>query len=527
MPSNRRMKNLLRKKKRSRRLASSGVRPVLSVPEADGTSSQASQAVEPAGAERLNVGDLVPFNDDGELLISSDSDTVSAMEPPSMAEASEAEMSLTGTDESNASIIANAPSTPQLFAFEDEDAAEPQSPPCSPQSPTIVEDDASSDSDAVLSVPQTPRLGAKSLGYSQDVHLTLTHQEQDVFLLRVGGILFRVPARVAAKYPFWAAFAFMEQPPQGWSMPGVDPVIFVVLMDRVLATSELDGTEADLNLVKIFFAIALAEKWGMKEERNELRDAAYRYIVRRVLHSNPFLPDDESGVLDLSHFVYRSEELYRTWEAIQDYPVLQKILCESDLVGLYVRAIPQRFWVALTAHFKPEFSMLLHVAATVLTGRPEANFQHWWLRYFRMAGYLEADWLSCGERDEIFGPVGRQNEDPAAVQNWEEFQAARARGNALTAAFDAREGREQLAGPATPVTPANTDGDIYDATPRGSPSRCRRRSRVRFIHLPEVITPPQEGSRSQADIESSADDEVEDDEVEETDEAQEDGASSA
>ncbi|KAM0257319.1 hypothetical protein ACHAQJ_004406 [Trichoderma viride] len=336
----------------------------------------------------------------------------------------------------------------------------------------------------------------------------------EFFLVHVGGKAFRIPKRLLAKYPFWTSLTFLEQPSQGWSMPGINPDIFTVLIESIYSTSGLHGTEPGLNLVKICFAITLAWKWGMQPERRKLRDTVYRYIVRKVMHYNPYLPD-ERGILNHNHYVYRSEELYRTWELAIKYHYIHKIVTQHDLTALYRSVIPQDMWPALTAHFKPEFMALLEVSAAVRANSAETGFQDWWLRFYRLAGYLEANWLSPDAANRLFGPLHQdENGDSLPVQERAEFEAARARGNALMNAFEAQQGQEQplipttsnvpttLTAPTTPTTPTTPsvaeEENIYDASPRGSPSRRHSVGRrVRFAQLPEIITPPHERRLSQ------------------------------
>jgi hypothetical protein len=321
-------------------------------------------------------------------------------------------------------------------------------------------------------------------------------------------------------------------------MPGINSDIFTILIECVYSTSGLHGTEPELNLVKICFAITLAWRWGMTQERRKLRDTVYRYIVRKVMHYNPNLPD-ERGVLNHHHYIYRSEELYRTWELSQKYHAIHKILTQHDLIALYRSIIPQDIWPELTAHFKVEFTTLLEVSAAFRANSAEVGFQDWWLRFYRLAGYLEANWLSPDAANRLFGPIHRDgNGDSLPVHERAEFEAARARGSALMNAFEAQQAQEQAAAPttsaasnisvflntssvpttaavpatqavpATPATPTNPSAteevDIYDATPRSSPSSRRSGSRrVRFAQHPEIITPPHERYMSEMNAHSA------------------------
>ncbi|KAL7944234.1 hypothetical protein V8C42DRAFT_358447 [Trichoderma barbatum] len=348
---------------------------------------------------------------------------------------------------------------------------------------------------------------------NSDRHITGHWMAGEFLLIYVGGKSFRVPMRLLAKDPFWASLSFLEQPPQGWSMPGIDADNFAVLMECVYSTSGLQGTEGGLNLVKICFAYLLAWKWSMAEDRRKLRDTIYRYIVRKVLHHSPYHPRSQA-VLDVDHFVYRSEELYRTWELAQQHPCLQKILNQGDLVSLYAIVVPEDLWTALNAHFTYDFRMQIDIAAASRTGSDEVNFQNWWLRFFRLAGYTEASWLTTEAADRTFGPMHEDGDgQPIPMQDGREFAAARARSNALVNELEVRLDQEPT--PA-PTSPTDLDGDVdaegeviteedidaegdmiveedVDASPIEDPTpsrppQARQVTRVRFANEPEIFT---------------------------------------
>ncbi|KAL9489668.1 hypothetical protein ACSS6W_001945 [Trichoderma asperelloides] len=321
--------------------------------------------------------------------------------------------------------------------------------------------------------------------------------------IRVGGKSFRLPTQLLSEYPFWFALTVFEPPPQGWSIPDVNPEIFTILLECVYTICGLHGTESGLNLVKLCYAVNLAKRWGMIEDRKKLRDTAYRYIVRRVMHYDPNVPDD-CRALDHRHYTYRSEELYRTWELSRKHNSIQKMLTQHDLIALYCCIIPQDIWPTLTARFKQEFTMLLDISATARRNSAgvtaNADYRSWWHHYYRLAGFRDASWLSPDAQNRLFEPLGRDGND--ASRERAEFEAARARGSALVNALEAQQAQQQ------PVTPASLGipsvVEEVDAGFENNPPSAHRREnrRVHFAQLPEIIR----FSRQHSDIQTSAPD---------------------
>lgn len=302
-----------------------------------------------------------------------------------------------------------------------------------------------------------------------------------------------------SQYPFWSALTVFEPPSQGWSIPDVDSEIFTILIECVYTTFGLHGTESGLNLVKLCYAINLAKNWGMIQDRRKLRDTAYRYIVRRILHCNPNLPEDYHD-LDYSHHVYRSEELYRTWELSQKHTSIQKMVTPHDLIALYGSVIPQELWPTLTACFKHEFTLLLNISASARRNSAgvaaEVDYRRWWLHYYRLAGFRDASWLSLDAQNRLFEPL---NPDEAkSPQERAEFEAARARGSALVNAFEAHQSQEQqpvtLVTLVTPATPDAPSVEELDAAFENAPSSEHRHEtrRVHFAQFSQVIRFPRQ-----------------------------------
>ncbi|PTB79036.1 hypothetical protein M440DRAFT_1468032 [Trichoderma longibrachiatum ATCC 18648] len=275
-------------------------------------------------------------------------------------------------------------------------------------------------------------------------------------LVKVGGKSFRLPMRLLSKYAFWNALLYLEQPPQGWSMPGVEADIFVVLMECVYSTSGLQGTEDGLNLVKLCLAYLLAGRWNMAHDRRKLRDTAYRYVVRKMFFFNPHLAEDQRH-LHHGHFRYRSEELYRVWELVRRYPALEKILSQGDLVSLYTVMIHPSLWADLGEQFDPLFQELVDAELERRMSSDQSAFQSWFLRFFRLAGFSDFGWLSREAADRFFGPLHLDDDgNPVPLQFRTEFAASRARADALINEYQVRQDQGQ---PVVPDTPAYAEGD--------------------------------------------------------------------
>ncbi|KAL7921780.1 hypothetical protein ACQKWADRAFT_327393 [Trichoderma austrokoningii] len=333
----------------------------------------------------------------------------------------------------------------------------------------------------------------------------------EFLLIRVGGIQFRLPMHILSKYPFWSALTVFEPPPQGWSMPDINTEIFSVLIECVYSTCGLHGTENGLNLVKLCYAFDLARTWSMIKDRRKLRDTMYRYILRRILQYNPSRLED-SRQLNHNHHLYRSEELYRTWELAQMHDFISKMLTQHDLIALYCCIIPQDLWPVLTARFDSEFTLLLHVSASARRGlagvASGVDYRRWWLHYYRLAGFEDANWLSPEAHNHLFAPPNPEDDpdEDKSPQERAEFEATRARGNALVNAFEAQQAQQiqeqpvtpddpvTLAAPVTPTTsdiPATSNTqpvEVNDAPEHLPPPRSRPQTRrVRFAPSPQVI----------------------------------------
>lgn len=175
--------------------------------------------------------------------------------------------------------------------------------------------------------------------------------------------------------------------------PSLDASIFALVLEALLSPSGFHGTEPGLNLVRLALATSQALEWGMHREVDKLVATFRRYVARRLLFRNPHRPD-ASGAMDHNYFVYRSEEIFRAWRVLsRGSRELQGRLPPAEMVCLYGLAVPRDLWPALTAEFPDEFAGLIDFSARVRVVPEEVDFQDWWLRFFRLAGCLDLDWM--------------------------------------------------------------------------------------------------------------------------------------
>ncbi|KAM3507957.1 hypothetical protein MY10362_001460 [Beauveria mimosiformis] len=211
----------------------------------------------------------------------------------------------------------------------------------------------------------------------------------------VGGRTFFCPVHLLLRYPHWQLLLHLERPPHGWVLsPLIDASIFALVLETLVSPSGFSGAEPGLNLVKLALAARQAADWGMHREVSLLVASFRRYVARRVFYRNPHRPDTH-GVMDHHYFVHRSEEIFRAWRVLSAAPdALQRRLPPAELVCLYALAVPRDLWPALTAEFPDEFAALIDVSARIRVVPEEVDYHEWWLRFFRMAGCLDFDWMA-------------------------------------------------------------------------------------------------------------------------------------
>lgn len=221
------------------------------------------------------------------------------------------------------------------------------------------------------------------------------------------------------RYQFWRLLAGLERPATGWHLPNTDPNIFALVIECLVSASGFEGTEHGLNLVKLLVAAKQAIDWGMEREVTKFVATIRRYIARRLFFRNPHRPDLQ-GVMDHNYFVYRSEELYRAWKVVQSSRALQKFFVGAEFVSLYSLVVPLDIWPALTADFSDEFNQMIDFTSRLRVVPVEVTFHDWWLRFFRLAGYLDYEWM--GDVPSVLNMFFRQYEE-AARDAEEEAQA--------------------------------------------------------------------------------------------------------
>ncbi|ATY66179.1 hypothetical protein A9K55_001480 [Cordyceps militaris] len=211
----------------------------------------------------------------------------------------------------------------------------------------------------------------------------------------VGGRTFFCPVDLLLRYPHWQLLLSLERPAHGWVLSTtIDPAIFALVLEALISPAGFDGTEPGLSLVKLALAARQAHDWGMDREVFKLVASVRRFVARRVLYRNPHRPDAQ-GVMDHHYFVHRSEDIVRAWRvARRAPPALQACLAPAELVQLYALAVPRDLWPALTAEFCDEFAAQIDLAARLRVVPEEVDYHDWWLRWFRLAGCLDYDWIA-------------------------------------------------------------------------------------------------------------------------------------
>lgn len=206
------------------------------------------------------------------------------------------------------------------------------------------------------------------------------------------GTMFYVPIELVIDYEWWNNF-LMQPATNPRHVVDIDPHVFGFLLEVLVSPSGLQGTEPGMNLVTLTAAMAMSISFGMEREFDKLSATLKRYIVQRVLHRNPHLPDP-LGAMDHEYFVFRSEELYRAHCMISAHEGLAEVFNPVEIGTLYWLAIPRELWPALTADFDEDFSSSIDAIAQVEVGDPASRFSYLYKEAFRSAGYMTPGWAA-------------------------------------------------------------------------------------------------------------------------------------
>ncbi|TQW04563.1 hypothetical protein IF2G_07792 [Cordyceps javanica] len=274
-----------------------------------------------------------------------------------------------------------------------------------------------------------------------------------------------LPGDLLLQYPHWQLLLSLEQPPQGWvlSSSTVDASIFALVIEALISPAGFDGTEPGLSLVKLALAARQAHDWGMEREVGKLVASFRRYVARRVFYRNPHRPDAQ-GVMDHHYFVHRSEDIFRAWRVLttcspspsaassssfsgarverdvggdSGFTCLQRRLPPAELVCLYALAVPRDLWPALTAEFPDEFAAQIDRAARLRVVPEAVDYHDWWLRFFRLAGCLDFDWMA--DVPDVLNMFFRSHEEAAGVSAQQEERLAQTTTATATATADGEE----------------------------------------------------------------------------------------
>lgn len=206
------------------------------------------------------------------------------------------------------------------------------------------------------------------------------------------GKKFLIPVHLLVKEGIFKMLAATERPKQGWVFPRCDPKIFGIILESALTINGFDGTEGGINLVSLALAAAQCLDWNMETEAKKLISGIRKYLAKRAFYINPH-DADWYTVVNQNHYVYRSEDLYRSWKVVNNHRTLSERMSPSEILTTYSVVIPEEIQPALTTEFCDEFNLLLDISMISRSGTPETEFLEWWVRIARLAGVLEYPWM--------------------------------------------------------------------------------------------------------------------------------------
>ena len=182
----------------------------------------------------------------------------------------------------------------------------------------------------------------------------------------------------------------LERPLQGYILRHIHPDIFRLIHAVLCRDDTLDGTEPGVNLVSLAHAAVQAKEWDMHLERDHLVRSMRIYLARRVLRYNPHL-EQAAPFLDSEYFMFRGEELYRTWIALDNDTVLKQIIAPRYVAETFWIAIPEMYWPALVTGFDRGFIVLIDEIASRSGRATMQSFDSWRAAAFELAGIVEEE----------------------------------------------------------------------------------------------------------------------------------------
>ncbi|KAF7548534.1 hypothetical protein G7046_g8642 [Stylonectria norvegica] len=209
----------------------------------------------------------------------------------------------------------------------------------------------------------------------------------------IGGRMFLLPTPLLEQYAFWERFFDSGRNFDEFYQDDIDADIFALLLESAVRGNAFNGTESGLNLPVLLFAFKLAVSFGMDREVNSLSVSIFRYIARRIMHINPWaLLDDVT--LDRDYFLFRSEEIYRSWLCLHSIHPTSNMIHPHELIVLYAYAVPAQHWDGLVDNFSPRFLDNVRSIAAELRS-PSNDFEARWLNFFRRSDHISVRWRAA------------------------------------------------------------------------------------------------------------------------------------
>ncbi|KAM5381690.1 hypothetical protein ACJZ2D_002910 [Fusarium nematophilum] len=176
------------------------------------------------------------------------------------------------------------------------------------------------------------------------------------------------------------------------NLPEAPAEVFALLLETAMTANGFIGCENGLNLPLILSTLHVAMEHGMTREVENLTATIHRYICVRMFYHNPH---DSPVVPNTDHYLFRSEEIHRSWLILKSHPLLsvQTHLIPRELTLLYAPLVPQRYWAAMAFDFEREFHNQVNEFVHKMSPDPEGSFGEVYLLFLRRSGLGMHEWV--------------------------------------------------------------------------------------------------------------------------------------
>ncbi|KAF9773032.1 hypothetical protein IL306_009213 [Fusarium sp. DS 682] len=166
--------------------------------------------------------------------------------------------------------------------------------------------------------------------------------------------------------------------------------VFSLLLEVLVSPNGLVGIEDRLNLPLLLAALSYALSNGMTYEIEKLKSTIDRYIPLRMFHHNPHT---SSSRLEFEYYEFRSEEIYRAWQAVSRDERLCDYLSPSEAVTLYIHLVPHWWWYDWIIDYDQKFMVDTKIAWANIDGDPGSRFELVFRGFFNRARLGLHSWM--------------------------------------------------------------------------------------------------------------------------------------